>query len=378
LGSENLRGYKTRTQHPIVSQLPSKPPEPALIPKEKEPTTKRRTSFPSGWMENKGSDNEESIIQTKEKNPVQKPVSEKKRTITTKTNRTEQLTRHMTESLAKKFYKQTYTLTLEEILKIAPQFLQMLQKSLPDTEVMEKSISIGRIKQNNTNIIPNEDEGKLTYACPVGMIDMTIRDRKIKTLVDTGAKMNIIPVELANQLGLVTTEIFMRLKGIGGHFTPIIGIAENVEISAFPGYTNLANFFIVKGSVHTVLGRSFLADHNIQLELSNKKGEVLSFEDQQGKRLCIPICLPNTPGWHKDPPAMQQNCSFQVENWDIFEKARNNEELEVITEIDWEQLENPESTQEDKEEQINIQLSPLETIPETTEAETEEQEVHGE
>jgi hypothetical protein len=165
----------------------------------------------------------------------------------------------------------------------------------------------------------------------------------------------------------------MRLKGIEGHFTPIIGIAENVKISIFPGYTNLANFFIVKGSVHTVLGRPFLADHNIQLELSNEKGEVLSFEDQQGKRLRIPICLPNTPGWHRDPPAMQQNCSFQVENWDIFEKARNNEDLEVTTEIDWEQLENPESTQEDKEEQINIQLSSLETIPETTEPETEEQ-----
>jgi hypothetical protein len=62
-----------------------------------------------------------------------------------------------------------------------------------------------------------------------------------------------------------------------------------------------------------------------------------------------------------------------VENWDIFEKVRNNEDLEVTTEIDWEQLENPESTQENKEEQINIQPSPLETIPETTEPETEEQ-----
>ena len=67
------------------------------------------------------------------------------------------------------------------------------------------------------------------------MIDMTIHNRKIKTLVDTGAEMNIIPEELANQLGLVTTEIFMQLKGIGGHFTPIISIAENIEISVSPG-----------------------------------------------------------------------------------------------------------------------------------------------
>ncbi|PLW48063.1 hypothetical protein PCASD_03601 [Puccinia coronata f. sp. avenae] len=105
---------------------------------------------------------------------------------------------------------------------------------------------------------------KLKKTKDVGMVDMTINDRKIRTLVDTGAEMNIIPEELANQLGFVTTEIFMRLRGIGGHFTPIVGLAENVDVSIFPGHKNLANFFIVKGSVHTVLGRPFLADHNTE------------------------------------------------------------------------------------------------------------------
>ncbi|PLW35359.1 hypothetical protein PCASD_15524, partial [Puccinia coronata f. sp. avenae] len=70
---------------------------------------------------------------------------------------------------------------------------------------------------------------KLKKTKDVGMVDMTINDRKIRTLVDTGAEMNIIPEELANQLGFVTTEIFMRLRGIGGHFTPIVGLAENVD-----------------------------------------------------------------------------------------------------------------------------------------------------
>ncbi|PLW51256.1 hypothetical protein PCASD_01059 [Puccinia coronata f. sp. avenae] len=103
---------------------------------------------------------------------------------------------------------------------------------------------------------------KLKKTKDVGMVDMTINDRKIRTLVDTGAEMNIIPEELANQLGFLTTEIFMRLRGIGGHFTPIVGLAENLDVSIFPGHKNLANFFIVKGSVHTVLGRPFLANHN--------------------------------------------------------------------------------------------------------------------
>ncbi|PLW41438.1 hypothetical protein PCASD_07203 [Puccinia coronata f. sp. avenae] len=370
------KSQRIQDKNPAASSqpAPSKPPEPAPMPKEKEPARKRRVSFPGGWVENKGSDKDESMMHTKEKSPTQNPGPEKRRAVNTKPDRTEQLTRHMHESLAKKFYKQTYTLTLEEILKIAPQFLQTLQKSLPETEVLDKSVSIGRIKEDHTDTFPGEEEGKLTYACPLGMIDMNIHNRGIKTLVDTGAEMNIIPEDLANQLGLVTTEIFMRLKGIGGHFTPIIGIAENIEISVFPGYKNLANFFIVKGSVHTVLGRPFLADHNVRLELSNEKGEVLSFQDQQGKRLCIPICLPNSPGWHRDPPGMRQNCSFQVDNWDILNKAQQNgQDQDDIPEIDWEEMEHTESHLQDQTKEKDFQSSLLETIPETPEIEVEEQ-----
>ncbi|POW02763.1 hypothetical protein PSHT_11975 [Puccinia striiformis] len=189
------------------------------------------------------------------------------------------------KSIRNKFAKQTYTLTLEEILKISPQFLSGLQDSLLEEQALENGLN--------------------------GMVDMTVNKIKIRTLVDTGAEMNIIPDTIANQLGLVTTELFMRLKGIGGHFTPIIGLAENVPISVFPGYIHLANFFIVKGSVHTVLGRPFLADHNVRLELSNQKGEVLSFQDTDDRRLCIPICLPSTPGWQKEPPKLRKNVHYK-------------------------------------------------------------------
>ncbi|POW08379.1 hypothetical protein PSHT_09551 [Puccinia striiformis] len=167
------------------------------------------------------------------------------------------------------------------------------------------------------------------------MVDMTVNKIKIRTLVDTGAEMNIIPDTIANQLGLVTTELFMRLKGIGGHFTPIIGLAENVPISVFPGYIHLANFFIVKGSVHTVLGRPFLADHNVRLELSNQKGEVLSFQDTDDRRLCIPICLPSTPGWQKEPPKLRKICALQVDDWetvDIAEETIGGKSLQEIME----------------------------------------------
>ncbi|KAI9608674.1 hypothetical protein H4Q26_004859 [Puccinia striiformis f. sp. tritici PST-130] len=237
----------------------SKPQEPASKPpppnQEALNAPSRRKSFPGSWMEEDVTEEEESITKnagTKDSTPATRksnqPSSEEIPGKGVSTNK-------LDKSIRNKFYKQTYTLTLEEIL------------------------------------------------------------------------------------GLVTTEIFMRLKGIGGHFTPIVGLAENIQVSVLPGFIHLANFFIVKGSVHTVLGRPFLADHNIRLELSNQKGEVLSFPDTEGRRICIPICLPNTPGWHKEPPGFRQNCSFQVEEWtggsdfnDKFEEPsrredqRNNQE----------------------------------------------------
>jgi hypothetical protein len=87
----------------------------------------------------------------------------------------------MADSLAKKFYSQTYTLTLEKILKIAPQFLQKLQKSLPDSEELERSLNIGRIQHQQDCNLAEEEQGRLTYACPVGMVNMTINDCKIRT-----------------------------------------------------------------------------------------------------------------------------------------------------------------------------------------------------
>ncbi|KAH9471627.1 hypothetical protein Pst134EA_005514 [Puccinia striiformis f. sp. tritici] len=322
----------------------SKPQEPASKPpppnQEALNAPSRRKSFPGSWMEEDVTEEEESITKnagTKDSTPATRksnqPSSEEIPGKGVSTNK-------LDKSIRNKFYKQTYTLTLEEIVKIAPHFLKGLQESQLDEEALGKGVHSGRLNCSaGFEEQEKEEETSLNYACPVGMVDMNINQRKIRTLVDTGAEMNIIPDTLADQLGLVTTEIFMRLKGIGGHFTPIVGLAENIQVSVLPGFIHLANFFIVKGSVHTVLGRPFLADHNIRLELSNQKGEVLSFPDTEGRRICIPICLPNTPGWHKEPPGFRQNCSFQVEEWtggldfnDKFEEPsrredqRNNQE----------------------------------------------------
>ncbi|KNZ52258.1 hypothetical protein VP01_3630g3 [Puccinia sorghi] len=116
---------------PIPSRVPDSsantPP-----PNQGNPVRARKNSLPGGWMEEEESGEEEPIPETNAK----RAAPEKKKGTAV---RSEELSKHITESLAKKFYKQTYTLTLEEILKIFPQFLQTLQNSIPEVEILESS-----------------------------------------------------------------------------------------------------------------------------------------------------------------------------------------------------------------------------------------------
>ncbi|KAI7938667.1 hypothetical protein MJO28_014246 [Puccinia striiformis f. sp. tritici] len=340
LGFGIRKSQRIQEKNPATSNLPTtskaqeaevQPPQPN---QEASKAPRQRKSFPGSWLEENEETEESITLPVKPKTPA--TSSDKVKTMKAQVSGSKDEANKLDKSIKSKFSKQTYTLTLEEILKISPQFLSGLQDSLLEEQALENGLNgvkftghLESAKEDN-----NEDDG-LTYACPVGMVDMTVNKIKIRTLVDTGAEMNIIPDTIANQLGLVTTELFMRLKGIGGHFTPIIGLAENVPISVFPGYIHLADFFIVKGSVHTVLGRPFLADHNVRLELSNQKGEVLSFQDTNDRRLCIPICLPSTPGWQEEPPKLRKICALQVDDWetvDIPEETIGGKLLQEIME----------------------------------------------
>ncbi|KAI7953396.1 hypothetical protein MJO28_005943 [Puccinia striiformis f. sp. tritici] len=313
LGFGIRKSQRIQERNPATSNLPttSKAPEAEVQPpqpnQEASKAPRQRKSFPGSWLEENEETEESIALPVKPKTPA--TSSDKVKTIKAQVPGS--------KDEANKLDKSIRNSLLEE------QALENELNGVKFTGHLESA------KEDN-----NEDDG-LTYACPVGMVDMTVNKIKIRTLVDTGAKMNIIPDTIANQLGLVTTELFMRLKGIGGHFTPIIGLAENVPISVFPGYIHLANFFIVKGSVHTVLGRPFPADHNVRLELSNQKGEVLSFQDTDNRRLCIPICLPSTPGWQKEPPKLRKICALQVDDWetvDIAEETIGGKLLQKIME----------------------------------------------
>jgi hypothetical protein len=191
-------------------------------------TRKRRPSYPGAWTEG-GSDDESSEGESAE---VEKPVSQtpekrmEERAVKEVFPRTVDQSKVGGGGLRKKFLKQSFTLTLEELLLIAPKFLQELQNEAEDnSHPLERSQNSGRCDHRNFEGGEHQhrEGGKklsskaLTYACLLGFFEIWISGQKVRALVDTGAKMNIMPETLAIQLKLPSREISMNIMGIGGH-----------------------------------------------------------------------------------------------------------------------------------------------------------------
>ncbi|MBW0551643.1 hypothetical protein O181_091358 [Austropuccinia psidii MF-1] len=212
-----------------------------------------------------------------------------------------------------KIMQQKINLTIEEIFRISLNFVHKLQessekdkekiKSLNSMDIQERLLAFG-FKE-----IPNP---KIHYACPLGFIQIFIgkKEYPIKALVDTGAELNIIPEETAIKASLTTKNLNMNLRGIGGHTTSLAALSEFTLIILASGEETQIHFFISKGSVPTVLGRPFLADNNIRLEFSHKRGEILSYQEPDGRILCMPICKPQALGWKTGPPRGMDLCNM--------------------------------------------------------------------
>jgi hypothetical protein len=76
-------------------------------------------------------------------------------------------------------------------------------------------------------------------------VDVTINGRKVKALVDSGSELNIMPEDQAIKLQLPTKEVHMRITGIGGHTSPVVGLAEEVPLHINTQNNKHVNFFIV-------------------------------------------------------------------------------------------------------------------------------------
>ncbi|MBW0544394.1 hypothetical protein O181_084109 [Austropuccinia psidii MF-1] len=139
---------------------------------------------------------------------------------------------------------------------------------------------------------------------------------EIMALVDTGSELNIIPEDSAIKAGLTTRCLNMNLRGIGGHCTSIVGLAEFTPITLVTGEERNIHLFVARGAVHTVLGRPFLADNNIRLDFSQQKGEIFSYIESDGRKICLPICSPQKIGWRENPPEGMETCAVsKLEYW---------------------------------------------------------------
>ncbi|MBW0552591.1 hypothetical protein O181_092306 [Austropuccinia psidii MF-1] len=106
----------------------------------------------------------------------------------------------------------------------------------------------------------------------------------------------------------------MKLRGIGGHSTAIVGLAENKPIILPSGNEKRIHLFVSRGAVHIVFGRPFMAYNVIRLDHSQEQGEIQSYKEPDGRIFCIPICSPETKGWHIHPPKEMDLCnSTQIE-----------------------------------------------------------------
>ncbi|MBW0562082.1 hypothetical protein O181_101797 [Austropuccinia psidii MF-1] len=186
-------------------------------------------------------------------------------------------------------------LTLEQALIMSPKVINQLKDLKTEERNSINSIDTREIQTKLINChLGDYKQPKLHYACPLEFMKVYLGEEghEIMALVDTGSELNIIPEYSEIKAGLTTRCLNMNLRGIGGHCTSIDGLAEFTPITLVIGEERDIHLFLERGAVHTVLGRPFPADNNMKLDFSQKKGEIFSYMEPDGRRLCLPICSP--------------------------------------------------------------------------------------
>ncbi|MBW0573564.1 hypothetical protein O181_113279 [Austropuccinia psidii MF-1] len=181
--------------------------------------------------------------------------------------------------IIKKVLKQKINLTIEQSLVMSPKFFNQLKNLSEEDKKFINSIDTKEIQNKLINHhLRNYEQPKLHYACPLGFMQVYLGEEghEIMELVDMGSELNIIPEDSEIKAGLTTRCLNMDLRGIGGHCTSIVGLEEFTPITLVTGKERNIHLFVARGAVHTVLGRSFLADNSIRLDFSQQKGEIFS------------------------------------------------------------------------------------------------------
>ena len=192
------------------------------------------------------------------------------------------------EETVKKMLEGTVNLTYGQVFAISNTVTESFKKKISSRRVpieekaMEKTTHSGALDEE----IEEVQDGVIHYSCPLGYIKLTINGEDHQALLDTGSMVNVIPASLAQHLGLVITEKPMKLKGIGGHHTGILGIAERVEVY-IGKILKQVHFWVADGPVQFILGKPFLTDASATINY--ERGESLAIMDSKGQKFLVPI-----------------------------------------------------------------------------------------
>ncbi|MBW0505356.1 hypothetical protein O181_045071 [Austropuccinia psidii MF-1] len=151
---------------------------------------------------------------------------------------------------------------------------------------------------------------RIHYDRPLGFMQVFVgkEEYPVMALVDKGPELNIITEDAEIESPLPKINLNMNLRGIGGDKKSLIGLAKLTQVILPSGEEKEINVFIAKEEVHTVLGRLFLADNTILLDFSQKQGEIFSYQEADGRRLCMPICKTHMLGWQTGTPRGMELC----------------------------------------------------------------------
>ncbi|KNE90527.1 hypothetical protein PSTG_16044 [Puccinia striiformis f. sp. tritici PST-78] len=136
--------------------------------------------------------------------------------------------------LVKQMLANRMDVSVGELLAVSPSVTEKFKKS-----VSSKRVPLDQTKSTNAGgMDPHEDceEGEevgeinIHYSCPLGYVTLSVNGRSFQALLENGSQVNSMSKNLANKMGLVITQRKMNLRGIGGHKSIILGVAETVPV----------------------------------------------------------------------------------------------------------------------------------------------------
>lgn len=130
--------------------------------------------------------------------------------------------------------------------------------------------------------------GSLSYAQPLGTIEIKAGGQTVTALVDTGSQVNIMSESLYNRLSsrLALRELHpdqLKIRGMTGHSASVIGVCENVGLQA-GAFETVGHFYVSKsaGGYEMIAGLPFLQKVTAQIHYAADGVPTLSMQSDDG------------------------------------------------------------------------------------------------